>query len=100
QAAELADHLQHADLAVRQIAVSILELHTAPAFVQARLLPPVYDAAGPAAARADAQMIWRQILRQLYTAAAARNAAAGLVPTKPVPLQPGVGPTAVAPQSA
>ena len=100
QAAELADHLQHSDLAVRQIAVSILELHTAPAFIQARLVPPAYDAAGPPAARADAQMTWRQILRQLYTAAAARNAAGALAPMKPIPQQPGVNPNAVAPNAA
>jgi hypothetical protein len=99
QAAELADHLQHPELAVRQIAVSVLELHTAPAFVHARVVPPVYDAASPDVRRAAAQMEWRQILRRLYTAAA-RNPAGVNAPFKPMQLQPGISPNALSPSAA
>jgi hypothetical protein len=99
QAAELADHLQHPELAVRQIAVSLLEMHTAPAFIHARIVPPVYDAASPDVRRAAAQMEWRQILRRLYTAAA-RNPAGANAPFKPIQPQPGISPNALSPSAA
>jgi hypothetical protein len=82
----MASHLTHEELAVRQIAASLLELHTSQAIVQSGRLPPAFDAAGPAQRRAAAQQEWRTILRQLYTAAA-RNANGALGPAalKPMP---------------
>jgi hypothetical protein len=92
QAAELADHLGHSELPVRQVAVSLLELHTAPAFQQAGSQPPAYDAAGPTGRRGAAQAQWRQILQQLYTPS--RAGAQGLIPSMLKPVQP------AAPQNA
>jgi hypothetical protein len=67
QAAELADYLGHGNLAVRQLAVTLLELHIAPAFQKGLFQQPAYDAAATASRRAAAQAEWRLILRQLYT---------------------------------
>lgn len=77
QAAELARGLTHEELAVRQIAASLLELHTTTALLQAGRLPPMYDAAGPAPRRVAAQQEWLTVLRQLYTAARNANGALG-----------------------
>jgi hypothetical protein len=78
QADEIVMHLQHNELAVRQIAVSFLELHTAAAFQQMGGVPPAYDAAATSSRRAAAQMEWSAILQQLYTPT--RKAPAALTP--------------------
>ena len=87
QAVELSNCLTHEELAVRQIAVSLLELHTTTALLQAGQRPPPYDAAGPAPARGAAQQQWRMLLRKLITPAADNTGRAALGPAalKPVP---------------
>jgi hypothetical protein len=92
QAAELAEQLGHGNLAVRQIAVSLLELHVAPAFQKGLFRKPEYDAAAPASRRAAAQNEWRLILRQLYTPTR-RNPGAASILVKPVQPQ-NAGPSA------
>ena len=67
QAVELSDYLGHQELAVRQIAVSLLEMHIAPAFQQGLFQRPAYDAAAPVSRRAAAQMEWKAIIKQLYS---------------------------------
>jgi hypothetical protein len=86
QAADLVSHLTHEELAVRQIAASLLELHTATALLQSGRLPPLYDATSSANRRAAAQQEWRSLLRQLFNAA--RNANGLLGPSTPKPVQP------------
>jgi hypothetical protein len=66
QADEIAAHLQHNELAVRQIAVSMLELHTAAAFRQIGGMPPVYDAGSTSPRRAAGQAEWSRVLQELY----------------------------------
>lgn len=66
-ARELVDQLQHPQLAVRQISVSLLERAAAPVFQQLRRKPPTYDASSSLSKRQVAQMEWRQIVLQLYT---------------------------------
>jgi len=66
QADEIAAHLQHNELAVRQIAVSMLELHTAAAFRQIGGVPPVYDAGSTSPRRAAGQAEWSRVLQELY----------------------------------
>jgi hypothetical protein len=78
-AAELGDALAADLLAVRQVAVSLLELHTQPVLRRARLNPPAFDAAAPMARRAAAQREWLQIIRRLY----ASRAAAGVRAAQP-----------------
>jgi len=67
QADEIVAHLQHNDVAVRQFAVSFLELYTAAAFQQMGVPPPEYDATATASRRAAAQLQWIQIIDQLYS---------------------------------
>jgi hypothetical protein len=83
QAVEMAEFLGHRDLAVRHLAVSLLELHAGPALARARRQPPAFDAAGPISKRAAAQREWRQLIRQLF--APARNAPAALAPNAAAP---------------
>jgi hypothetical protein len=83
QAVELAEFLGHRDLAVRHLAVSLLELHAGPALARARRVPPEFDAADPAAKRAAAQREWRLLIRQLFTPA--RTAPAAQVPNALAP---------------
>ena len=52
---------------MRQIAASLLELHTAPAFQQLGGSPPNYDAAASTSRRTALQMEWRSLLQQLYS---------------------------------
>lgn len=66
QAEEIIAHLQHNDLAVRQFAVSYLELYTMAALMKLGMTPPAYDATATDARRAAAQMQWREIIQQLY----------------------------------
>jgi hypothetical protein len=66
QADEMVAGLQHSELAVRQIAVSMLELHTAPAFRQVGGMPPAYDAGTTVPRRGAAQLEWARILQDLY----------------------------------
>jgi hypothetical protein len=65
-AREMVGYLQHQHLAMRQVAVSLLEHYSTAAFQQARRKPPHYDAAAPANKRAAAQLEWRRIIAQLY----------------------------------
>jgi hypothetical protein len=67
EALELVEHLQHQELVMRQVAVSLLELHTASAFQQLGVIPPIYDAGGPPSRRTAAQMEWTAIIQQLYS---------------------------------
>lgn len=66
QADEIVAHLQHNDLAVRQFAVSYLELYTMTALMKMGMTPPAYDATATDARRAAGQMQWREIIQQLY----------------------------------
>lgn len=66
QTEEIIGHLQHNDLAVRQIAESYLELFTAAALQQMGIAPPAYDATATDARRAAAQLQWRELIQQLY----------------------------------
>ncbi len=75
QAVELAEFLSHRDLALRQLAVSLLERHAAPALARARRAPPAYDAADPPGKRAEGQRQWRVLIRQIFTAQRATPAA-------------------------
>jgi hypothetical protein len=86
-AAELSNCLTHEELAVRQIAVSLLELHATTALLQAGLRSPPYDAAGPSPNRAAAQQQWRALLRKLLTPAADNTGRSALGPAslKPIP---------------
>jgi hypothetical protein len=68
QALELIDCLTHEELAVRQIAVSLLELHTTAALLRAGQRSPAFDAAGPRASCLAGQEAWRSLLGQLFTA--------------------------------
>ena len=90
QALDLVDHLAHKDLAVRQIAVTLLELKTAPLFQLISSRPPPFDAAGPASVRIAAQNEWRMTLRQLY--AKYRGNPAILAPSSNKPIAPGTMP--------
>lgn len=90
QALDLVDHLAHKDLAVRQIAVTLLELKTAPLFQLINSRPPPFDAAGPASLRIAAQNEWRMTLRQLY--AKYRGNPAILAPSSNKPIAPGTMP--------
>ncbi len=78
QAVELAEFLSHRDLAMRQLAVSLLERHATPALARTRRAPPAYDAADPPGKRVEAQRQWRQLIRQIFTAQ--RTAPAALAP--------------------
>jgi hypothetical protein len=80
QAAELAEFLSHRDLAMRQLAVSLLERHATPALTRAHRAPPAYDAADPAGKRAEAQRQWRQLIRQIFAAQRTAPAALGAKP--------------------
>jgi hypothetical protein len=86
QALDLVDHLAHKDLAVRQIAVTLLELKTAPLFQLISSRPPPFDAAGPASLRIAAQNEWRLTLRKLYQK---RGKPSILVPGPTRPSPPG-----------
>jgi hypothetical protein len=68
QALQLKSCLTHRELAVRQIAVSLLELHTTTALLQAGQRSPAFDAAGPATSWTAAQQEWEALLGQLFTA--------------------------------
>lgn len=92
QAVELAEFLTHRELALRQLAVSLLELHSAQALARSRRMPPDYDAAGPIGKRSAAQREWRLLIRQLF--APARNGPAAVAPNL------GARPAAGVPQKA
>ncbi|HND51465.1 MAG TPA: hypothetical protein PLV92_03680, partial [Pirellulaceae bacterium] len=66
QATELIDGLNHEQLAVRQIAATILELQTADAFRSAKRKPPTFAADSPIAKRVAAQVQWRALSGQLF----------------------------------
>jgi hypothetical protein len=76
QASEIVEHLQHAKLAVRQIAVSMLELHTVGMLAQMGARPPAYDPTARPAARAAGYAEWKVVLVQLYS------------PNRKIPAQP------------
>jgi len=80
RAVELVDFLTHSELGLRQLAVSLLELHAAPGLARLRAAPPAYDAAGPAQRRAAAQMEWRNNLRPIFAPAIKNAPAAALAP--------------------
>ncbi len=80
EAVELAEFLLHRDLAMRQLAVSLLERHATPALARARRAPPAFDAADPAGKRAEAQRQWRQLIRQIFAAQRTAPAALGVKP--------------------
>ena len=67
QSAELVEALMHNELAVRQIAVSMLELHTEGVLRLARTPFPAYDAASSRTARQMGQAQWNAIMTRLYT---------------------------------
>jgi hypothetical protein len=69
QADEIVLHLQHNDLAVRQFAVSYLELYTMAALQKMGMTPPVYDATATDSRRAAAQREWMRIIQELYAPA-------------------------------
>lgn len=77
QAGEIVEHLQHSELAVRQIAVSLLELHAGGALVQMGIRPPAYDPTARASRRAAAYAEWKAAMVQLYS------------PNRKFPAQPG-----------
>jgi hypothetical protein len=60
-------HLMDNDLAVRQIAHALLELHTANVLRLARTPVPAYDATSSRTARQMAQAQWYAIMNKLYT---------------------------------
>ena len=80
RAVELVDFLTHSELGLRQLAVSLLELHAAPGLARLRAAPPAYDAAGPAQRRAAAQIEWRNNLRPIFAPAIKNAPAAALAP--------------------
>jgi hypothetical protein len=84
QAQEMADSLMHSELAMRQVAVSLLELHTRRGLAQLRRQPPAYDAAASATRRGAAQRQWVQLLAQIYSPRAQVRGAA----TNPAPQIP------------
>lgn len=86
QAVELAEYMSHRELALRQLAVSLLERHAAPALARARRGPPDYNAAETAGKRAEGQRQWRALIRQLF--APQRTAPAALGAQRPPQLAP------------
>lgn len=68
QARDLVDGLGHRDLAVRQMAVLLLEHCTREAFRAARTRPPAYDPDDPPPKRAVAQAQWKLVVAQLFPA--------------------------------
>lgn len=83
-ALELGDSLSASELAVRQVAVSLLQMHTQPLLQRARLKPPAYDAAAPVAKRSAAQREWSQIIRRVY----ATRGGVGIRGAQPQPVVP------------
>src|SRR5262245_5740837 len=64
---EMITHLMDNDLAVRQIAAALLELHASNVLRQARTPLPAYDATSSRTARQMAQAQWFAIMNKLYT---------------------------------